>query len=478
MIRILKYIIIPCLPFFLLSQSLTAQSNIGINTTTPVRDLELYGSGNQHARIQSTYTIGGQAILELLLGGEFSAARDYKLSNSSGVFKIMTGIDNFETAGEEIWTIDLDGEVGIGEDLPTSRLHINGGEEGSNTGDGYFMIGSKTAINMIMDPNEILVRNNGAANNITLQSHDGHTEIGNGGGNTLIGDASGNLGIGTTVTSARLTIEDNEFQLKLQNANGTLNDWYIGASSDTWSVGDDQLVFSPSQSSGDAALRLQDVTDNNGTIAPVMIRSSGAQTLLLDGNEIDTKDGPLYFNLNSHEQTYFNPSGGRVGIGTDNPSTTLHIKTQADEYALRIQRGATSWEINPRPDFDYLGFIKAGWTLAHVNGVSGQWTTISDGRLKENIQPMPDVMEKVNRLNVYGYNFKHNPDGKRHIGILAQEAEIDFPEIVNSNDGHYTVAYSKLSVIILKALQEQQKEIDALEMEINQLLSSTTSKTK
>jgi len=474
MIRILKYTIITSLPFLLMNESLSGQSNIGINTTTPVRDLELYGSGNQHARIQSTYTIGGQAVLELLLGGDLSTARDFKLSNSSGVFKIMTGTDNFETAGEEIWTIDLDGEVGIGEDVPTSRLHINGGEEASNTGDGFFMIGSKTAINMIMDPNEILVRNNGAANNLTLQSHNGQTEIGNGGGNILIGGTSGNLGIGTTTTSARLTVEDNEFQLKLQNANGALNDWFIGASSDSWAVGDNQLVFSPSQASGDAVLRLQDVTDNNGTIAPVMIRSSATQTLLLDGNEIDTKDEPLYLNHNSNEETYFNPSGGNVGVGTDDPSTTLEVKTQADEYALRIQRGPTAWNINPIPEFDYLGFVKAGWTLAHINGASGQWTTISDRRLKENIQPLYDVMEKVNRLNIYGYSFKQNPTGKRHIGILAQEAETDFPEIVNSNDGHYTVAYSKLSVIILKALQEQQKEIDALEMEINQLLTSKT----
>ena len=209
-----------------------------------------------------------------------------------------------------------------------------------------------------------------------------------------------------------------------------------------------------------------------------MIRSGATQTLLLDGNEIDAKDEPLYFNHNSNEETYFNPSGGRVGIGTDDISTTLQVKTQEDEYALRIQRGATSWDINPLPAFDYLGFVKAGWTLAYVNGASGQWTTISDGRLKENIRPLPDVLDKLKRLPIYGYSFKDHPNDKRHIGLLAQEAEIEFPEIVNSNDGHYTVAYSKLSVIILKALQEQQKEIDSLEKEINQLLTSISSKTK
>ncbi len=55
---------------------------------------------------------------------------------------------------------------------------------------------------------------------------------------------------------------------------------------------------------------------------------------------------------------------------------------------------------------------------------------------------------------------------------LAQEIEKEFPELVNINDGNYTVAYSKLSVLILKALQEQEKQIDALEQEINLLLAA------
>jgi hypothetical protein len=340
------------------------------------------------------------------------------------------------------------------------------------------MIGSKSAVNMIMDPNEILSRNNGAANNITLQSHDGHTEIGDNGGNTLFGSGSGNLGIGTSSTSARLTIEDNEFQIGFQNTSGTPNDWYIGASNGTWSAGDNQLLFSPNQTSDAAVLRLQDVTDNNGTIAPVMIRSSATQTLLLDGNEIDGKEEPLYINHNSNQNTYINPSGGRVGIGTDDPSTTLQVKTQDDEYALRIQNGSIAWDINPLPAFDYLGFVKEGWTLAHVNGASGQWITISDRRFKQNITPLPDMLEKINRMHIYSYDFKHALGKKKHIGVLAQELETDFPEIVHESQGHYTVAYSKLSILILKALQEQEKEIDALEAEINELLASISNSSK
>ncbi len=159
-------------------------------------------------------------------------------------------------------------------------------------------------------------------------------------------------------------------------------------------------------------------------------------------------------------------------MGNDSPSTTLHVTTQNDEYALRIQRGSAAWDLNPLPTFNYLGFVKGGWTLAHINGVSGQWTTISDRRFKENILELPDVMNKVRNLKTYSYAYKNDADHARQLGVIAQEIVEEFPELVRGTDGQYTVAYSKLSVYILKALQEQQEEIDILEKEINALLAA------
>ena len=469
------YTIALLIVFLLPSGICWSQENVGINTTTPIRNLEVYGSGSQFVRIQKTTSFGGQAILELLTGGALSTARDFKITNDVGELKIMTGTDNFETTGEELWRIDGTGEVGIGTTLPTSRLHIDGGQEASNTGDGYLIIGSKSASNLVMDPNEIISRNNSNANSITLQSHDGDTYIGNGGGNTYIGNTSGNLGIGTSSPTSRLTIEDNGFQVSLKNTGSGVNDWYIGASNTSWTTSDNQLLFSPNQTSDDAVLRLLDVTENGGVVAPVMIRSSASQVLLLDGNEIDTKSDALYINHNSDQNTYINVNDGYVGMGTDEPTAKLHVKTQADEYALRIQFNASAWDINPLPAYDYLGFIKGGWTVAHVDGASGQWITISDRRLKENIAELPDQMDKLKSMNVYSYAYKHDEKHIPHIGVMAQEIEKDYPELVSINDGNYTVAYSKLSVIILKVLQEQEKEIDALEQEIN-LLSAAMSK--
>lgn len=462
------------LAFTCLGGLLHSQQNIGINTTTPQRSLDVRGSGDEYVRVSTSNTTTAESTLELILGGNDSPARDYKITNDGGIFKILTATDNFLTSGEELWRINELGEIGIGTNVPTSRLHINNGEEASNDLDGCMIVGTKASTNLVFDPNEIIARNNGASNSITLQSHDGVTHIGLDGGHTFIGDATGNLGIGTSSPNARLSLVDDDFQLNLVNNDGSLNDWHIGASSDSWISGDNQLLFSPDATSDAAVLRLLDVTDNNGTVAPVMIRSGANQTLLLDGNEIESKSGPLYINHNSNQETYINPSGGRVGMGNDEPSTTLHVTTQDDEYALRLQKDNIAWDLNPLPAFDYLGFVKGGWTLAHVDGNSGQWITISDRRLKENIELIPPVLDKIKRVNTYTYSFKHIAEHTRQIGIIAQELLKEWPELVHVHEGHHTVAYSKLSVILIKALQEQQKEIDALQKEIVDLTALQT----
>jgi hypothetical protein len=400
---------------------------------------------------------GAEAGLELILGGPLSGGRDYKLTNDAGTFKLMTNTDNFETAGDELFQINSAGEIGIGTSLPTSRLHIDGGEEASNSGDGYMILGGKASTNIVFDANEIIARNNGNASTLNFQLHDGNTYIGNGGGNTYIGGSTSNLGIGTTSPDSPLSIRNDNFQLKLQNSTGQ-NDWYIGASNLSWTAGDNQLLFSPDQTSDAAALRLFYVTENGGTVAPVIIKSSANQSLLLDGDEIDTKSGPLYFNYNSNQETYLNPSGGRVGIGTSDPSTTIQVKTQDDEVALRLQLGTSAWDINPMPAFDYLGFVKDAYTVGRVDGASGQWITISDRRFKQDIEDLTDVMDKLKKINVYSYSFKYDTTHTRQIGVIAQEIAAEFPEVVSINDGTYAVAYSKLSVIILKALQEQQRK--------------------
>ena len=82
-----------------------------------------------------------------------------------------------------------------------------------------------------------------------------------------------------------------------------------------------------------------------------------------------------------------------------------------------------------------------------VDGTSDEVTAMvrfvmslhSDIRLKENIERIGTL---PSGLPVYSYNYAWAP--KRHIGVMAQEALLLFPEAVSELDGYLAVDYSKI----------------------------------
>ncbi len=63
-----------------------------------------------------------------------------------------------------------------------------------------------------------------------------------------------------------------------------------------------------------------------------------------------------------------------------------------------------------------------------------------------------------------------NFDSGRQIGLIAQDVEKVLPEIVKTDtEGYKSVAYDKLTAILVEALKEQQNEINELKAEINNL---------
>ncbi|MDD4374829.1 MAG: tail fiber domain-containing protein [Bacteroidales bacterium] len=98
---------------------------------------------------------------------------------------------------------------------------------------------------------------------------------------------------------------------------------------------------------------------------------------------------------------------------------------------------------SPAYDFDVNGDIHA----------SGDIVSNSDIRLKKNIFPLPDIAGKVKQLRPVMFDWKETD--KSDIGLIAQEVEKVFPCLVRTDDeGFKSVNYQKLTVLLLKALQE------------------------
>ena len=77
-------------------------------------------------------------------------------------------------------------------------------------------------------------------------------------------------------------------------------------------------------------------------------------------------------------------------------------------------------------------------------------------------------------LNGYQYQWKDsNRNQNIQIGLLAQELEEVFPELVEKNEkGIMSVNYSGMIPILLDAIKEQQQQIDDLQKQVNSLKKS------
>lgn len=104
-----------------------------------------------------------------------------------------------------------------------------------------------------------------------------------------------------------------------------------------------------------------------------------------------------------------------------------------------------------------------------VNGnctASGNITAFSDLRLKENIETIKGALDIVNKLRGVRYIRKDMKDGKKHIGLIAQEVKEILPEIVSdplSEDDYYSVSYGNLVGVLVEAIKELNEKIERIE---------------
>lgn len=101
-----------------------------------------------------------------------------------------------------------------------------------------------------------------------------------------------------------------------------------------------------------------------------------------------------------------------------------------------------------------------------VAELNGPLVNVSDGNLKNNVKTLQGVTDKLREIR--GVRFNYIPESGlnpevEHLGVIAQEVERVFPELViDSKRGYKTMDYVSLSAVLLQAVKEQQEQIDGL----------------
>jgi hypothetical protein len=163
-----------------------------------------------------------------------------------------------------------------------------------------------------------------------------------------------------------------------------------------------------------------------------------------------------------------------VLIGTTNDSVnsnTLGHTLDKDGYCAHRRNSAPSLYLNRYgTEGNIQIFYHAGTGVGSIS-VSDDATafnTSSDGRLKD-VTGEAKGLEVINKLNPVSFNWKNS--GKPAQGMIAQEVLEVMPECVikDEESEYYSMDYSKLVTPLIKAVQEQQEQIEELKQEIEAL---------
>ena len=120
-----------------------------------------------------------------------------------------------------------------------------------------------------------------------------------------------------------------------------------------------------------------------------------------------------------------------------------------------------------------IGKVPASGIKLDVNGniKSHSLTESSDVKLKENIHTLKDGLAKILGLRGVSYQWKDDKKAAQetHIGLVAQEVEGIFPELVSTDSqGMKSLSYSKLIAPLIEAIKEQQGQILELVNQVQQ----------
>ena len=164
-------------------------------------------------------------------------------------------------------------------------------------------------------------------------------------------------------------------------------------------------------------------------------------------------------------------SDGNLLLGTTtrlNNSNTIAKTTDHVPLNLRRDNGASDNSILVcyKSTSTAVLAIRGDGDVENTNNAYG---ALSDERLKSNIVDANSQLEDIKKVKVRNYTL--DSTGETHIGVIAQELEAEGMNglVVEREEGYKGVKYSILFMKAIKAIQEQQTQIEALQAEINTL---------
>jgi hypothetical protein len=413
--------------------TLTGDNNVGIGTTSPSTKLHVSGTAANTVAYVSDTT--GYALYQLgntggglYLGIDSSTASGFgngaysRHLYSTGAYPLI-----ISTNDTERMRIQSDGIIKLS---TTGTITSDNNTILSYSPNGYLYIqGGSTGLALAGSGN----RNNAIYINSSLNSILFH--LGDGTEKARI-TSSGSLGLGG--------INNPQTQLQL---NGTIT--FSEAGYDTVRL--NQIASQHSDGSSPNNF-IRFLVSNGSGVTSERMRINGDGNLLI-GTTSNAGNYKLVA-TNVYAKQFLalgvNDDGRYIGQGD-------FISGAFQSYDLTIVNYASSGRVT----------ITNGTTGVYLANGATSWSTFSDERLKNINSPIENAVEKLSKIRAVNYSWKSDKNNKEILGLIAQDVEKIFPQIIDKSKGfiendeteYLSVKYTELIPVLIKAIQELNDKI-------------------
>lgn len=194
---------------------------------------------------------------------------------------------------------------------------------------------------------------------------------------------------------------------------------------------------------------------SSGSIENVFNESIGTIYKLEDLFSISILQNWNFYNCSSITDlgSLFNPSM-RIGTLGQQNDVPLVLGNLADTTKF--------WDVGPTTAGNFLIYNQAQTGVYLGNG-STSWTSSSDERKKDIIEPIADALNKVSTLRAVIGKYKQDAESVRRSFLIAQDVQAVLPEAVNStNPDELGLQYTDVIPLLVAAIKELKTEIDIL----------------